>query len=130
MRGEICTDPVAHGIPELILELHREVVQRADPRIRLLHLGTEKFIEIKDLPTCFAVLKSFGLCFDDVTRAYIYSWIAQIAPRPVIRSSRVNLSSVEDLACPFSGRHVSYSKISAYVVLVDFISSVLGRLCN
>ena len=39
--------PAAHGVLRLILELHGEVVGRADPHIGLLHRGTEKLIEYK-----------------------------------------------------------------------------------
>ena len=39
--------PAAHGVLRLILELHGEVVERADPHIGLLHRGTEKLIEYK-----------------------------------------------------------------------------------
>lgn len=39
--------PAAHGVLRLVLELHGEVVDRADPHIGLLHRGTEKLIEYK-----------------------------------------------------------------------------------
>src|SRR5215213_8429235 len=39
--------PAAHGVLRLVLELHGEGVERADPHIGLLHLGTEKLIEYK-----------------------------------------------------------------------------------
>ncbi len=39
--------PAAHGVLRLVLELHGEVVSRADPHIGLLHRGTEKLIEHK-----------------------------------------------------------------------------------
>ncbi len=39
--------PAAHGVLRLVLEIHGEVVQRADPHIGLLHRGTEKLIEYK-----------------------------------------------------------------------------------
>ena len=39
--------PAAHGVLRLILELDREVVEKADPHIGLLHRGTEKLIENK-----------------------------------------------------------------------------------
>ena len=39
--------PAAHGVLRLVLALHGEVVQRADPHIGLLHRGTEKLIEYK-----------------------------------------------------------------------------------
>lgn len=39
--------PAAHGVLRLVLELHGEVVERADPHIGLLHRGTEKLIEYK-----------------------------------------------------------------------------------
>jgi len=39
--------PAAHGVLRLVLELHGEVVKRADPHIGLLHRGTEKLIEYK-----------------------------------------------------------------------------------
>jgi NADH-quinone oxidoreductase subunit D len=39
--------PAAHGVLRLVLELDGEVVERVDPHIRLLHRGTEKFIEYK-----------------------------------------------------------------------------------
>ena len=39
--------PAAHGVLRLVLELDREVVERADPHIGLLHRGTEKLIEYK-----------------------------------------------------------------------------------
>ena len=41
--------PAAHGVLRLILELDGEVVERADPHIGLLHRGTEKLIETKDV---------------------------------------------------------------------------------
>jgi len=40
--------PAAHGVLRLILELDGEVVERADPHIGLLHIGTEKLIEYKN----------------------------------------------------------------------------------
>lgn len=39
--------PSAHGVLRLVLELHGEIIQRADPHIGLLHRGTEKLIEYK-----------------------------------------------------------------------------------
>src|SRR4029078_9595412 len=39
--------PAAHGVLRLVLELDREVVDRVDPHIGLLHRGTEKLIEAK-----------------------------------------------------------------------------------
>jgi len=39
--------PAAHGVLRLILELDREVVEKIDPHIGLLHRGTEKLIEHK-----------------------------------------------------------------------------------
>ena len=39
--------PAAHGVLRLVLELHGEVVQRADPHVGLLHRGTEKLAEHK-----------------------------------------------------------------------------------
>ena len=41
--------PAAHGVLRLILELDGEVIKRADPHIGLLHRGTEKLIEHKNL---------------------------------------------------------------------------------
>merc|ERR1712127_528544 len=40
--------PAAHGVLRLVLELQGEVVERADPHIGLLHIGTEKLIEYKN----------------------------------------------------------------------------------
>jgi NADH dehydrogenase (ubiquinone) Fe-S protein 2 len=40
--------PAAHGVLRLVLELHGEIVLRADPHIGLLHRGTEKLIEYKN----------------------------------------------------------------------------------
>src|ERR1700743_3010417 len=39
--------PAAHGVLRLGLGMDREVVERADPHIGLLHRGTEKLIEHK-----------------------------------------------------------------------------------
>ena len=39
--------PSAHGVLRLILELHGEMVTKADPHIGLLHRGTEKLMENK-----------------------------------------------------------------------------------
>ena len=39
--------PAAHGVLRLVLELDGEVVERVDPRIGLLHRGTEKLMEHK-----------------------------------------------------------------------------------
>ena len=39
--------PAAHGVLRLVLGLHGEVVDRADPHIGLLHRGTEKLMEAK-----------------------------------------------------------------------------------
>ena len=39
--------PAAHGVLRLVLDLDGEVVERADPHIGLLHMGTEKLIEYK-----------------------------------------------------------------------------------
>src|SRR5258706_13788621 len=39
--------PAAHGVLRLVLELDGEVVERVDPHIGLLHLGTEKLSEHK-----------------------------------------------------------------------------------
>jgi len=41
--------PAAHGVLRLILELDGEVVVRADPHVGLLHRGTEKLLEQKNL---------------------------------------------------------------------------------
>ena len=43
----LLTDPAAHGVLRLVLEMNGEVVERADPHIGLLHRGTEKLIEYK-----------------------------------------------------------------------------------
>jgi NADH dehydrogenase (ubiquinone) Fe-S protein 2 len=40
--------PAAHGVLRLVLELHGEIVLRADPHIGLLHRGTKKLIEYKN----------------------------------------------------------------------------------
>jgi NADH dehydrogenase (ubiquinone) Fe-S protein 2 len=40
--------PAAHGVLRLVLEMHGEVVHRADPHIGLLHRGTEKLVEYKN----------------------------------------------------------------------------------
>src|SRR5439155_11866533 len=39
--------PAAHGVMRLVLEMDGEVIERAEPHIRLLHRGTEKLIEYK-----------------------------------------------------------------------------------
>jgi NADH-quinone oxidoreductase subunit D len=39
--------PAAHGVLRLVLELHGEVIQGADPHIGLLHRATEKLAESK-----------------------------------------------------------------------------------
>src|SRR5260221_166074 len=39
--------PAAHGVLRLVLELDREVIQRADPHIGLLHRATEKLCETR-----------------------------------------------------------------------------------
>jgi len=41
--------PAAHGVLRLILELEGEVVVRADPHVGLLHRGTEKLLEERNL---------------------------------------------------------------------------------
>ena len=41
--------PAAHGVLRLVLELDGEVVVRADPHVGLLHRGTEKLLEQKNL---------------------------------------------------------------------------------
>ena len=41
--------PSAHGVLRLILELQGEIVKSADPHIGLLHRGTEKLIEYKNM---------------------------------------------------------------------------------
>jgi len=41
--------PAAHGVLRLILELNGEMLIRADPHIGLLHRGTEKLIESKNI---------------------------------------------------------------------------------
>jgi NADH dehydrogenase (ubiquinone) Fe-S protein 2 len=41
--------PAAHGVLRLVLTLRGEVVKYADPHIGLLHRGTEKLIEFKNL---------------------------------------------------------------------------------
>ena len=41
--------PAAHGVLRLILELDGEIVEKADPHIGLLHRGTGKLIEQKNL---------------------------------------------------------------------------------
>jgi NADH:ubiquinone oxidoreductase subunit D len=43
--------PAAHGVLRLVLELDGEFIVRADPHIGLLHRGTEKLIEQKNLST-------------------------------------------------------------------------------
>lgn len=40
--------PAAHGVLRLVLELHGEIVIKADPHIGLLHRGTEKLLEYKN----------------------------------------------------------------------------------
>jgi NADH-quinone oxidoreductase subunit D len=39
--------PAAHGVLRLVLEMDGEVIQRADPRVGLLHRATEKLAETK-----------------------------------------------------------------------------------
>lgn len=39
--------PSAHGVLRLILEIHGEIIIKADPHIGLLHRGTEKLLEYK-----------------------------------------------------------------------------------
>src|SRR5476649_1773913 len=39
--------PAAHGVLRLVLEMDGETIQKADPHIGLLHLGTEKLAESK-----------------------------------------------------------------------------------
>ena len=39
--------PATHGVLRLVLELHGEIVRKADPHIGFLHRGTEKLIEHK-----------------------------------------------------------------------------------
>lgn len=39
--------PAAHGVLRLILEMHGEIITKADPHIGLLHRGTEKLLENK-----------------------------------------------------------------------------------
>ena len=41
--------PAAHGVLRLVLELDGETVTYADPHIGLLHRGTEKLLESKNL---------------------------------------------------------------------------------
>lgn len=41
--------PAAHGVLRLVLELDGEVVVRADPHVGLLHRGTEKLLEERNL---------------------------------------------------------------------------------
>jgi len=41
--------PAAHGVLRLVLDMQGEVVERADPHIGLLHRGTEKLIEYKNV---------------------------------------------------------------------------------
>lgn len=41
--------PSAHGVLRLVLDLHGEVVMKADPHIGLLHRGTEKLMEFKTI---------------------------------------------------------------------------------
>ena len=48
--------PAAHGVMRLILELDGEVVQTADTHIGLLHRGSEKLIEQKNIPASFTIL--------------------------------------------------------------------------
>ena len=47
--------PAAHGVLRLILELDGELVEKADPHIGLLHRGTEKLIEQKNLYSSFTL---------------------------------------------------------------------------
>ena len=49
--------PAAHGVLRLILELDGEVVEKADPHIGLLHRGTEKLIEQKNLHSSFTIFR-------------------------------------------------------------------------
>jgi NADH:ubiquinone oxidoreductase subunit D len=39
--------PAAHGVLRLILNMHGEVIKKADPHIGLSHRGTEKLLESK-----------------------------------------------------------------------------------
>jgi len=41
--------PAAHGVLRLVIELNGEIIQSCDPHIGLLHRGTEKLIEHKNL---------------------------------------------------------------------------------
>ena len=47
--------PAAHGVLRLILELDGEVVEKADPHIGLLHRGTEKLIEHKNVCSSYTI---------------------------------------------------------------------------
>lgn len=48
--------PSAHGVLRLILELNGEVIKKADSHIGLLHRGTEKLMEYKNM---FQILPYF-----------------------------------------------------------------------
>ena len=41
--------PAAHGVLRLVLELNGEIIKFADPHIGLLHRGTEKLLENKNI---------------------------------------------------------------------------------
>ena len=41
--------PAAHGVLRLVLELDGETITYADPHVGLLHRGTEKLLENKDM---------------------------------------------------------------------------------
>jgi len=41
--------PAAHGVLRLLLKLNGEKIETADPHIGLLHRGTEKLLEYKNI---------------------------------------------------------------------------------
>ena len=47
--------PAAHGVLRLLVQLEGEVVNKAEPHIGLLHRGTEKLIEQKNLYTSYSI---------------------------------------------------------------------------
>jgi NADH-quinone oxidoreductase subunit D len=47
--------PAAHGVLRLLVQLEGEVVNKAEPHIGLLHRGTEKLIEQKNLYSGYPV---------------------------------------------------------------------------
>ncbi len=73
--------PAAHGVLRLVLELHGEVVQRADPHVGLPAPGTETWLNTKPIVQSLPYMDRLDARVHDVQRACVLHGDREAAER-------------------------------------------------